>query len=225
MKTLSNKLLSEQHINLIEDDEVFTQVDGWPGYYISNYGRLISTKGKRYILRKPSIANGGYLQYILYKPARKYKGQKVRDKNGKTKNQSKHEYAHRLTAIAYVRNGYPKVDYNIDDLHVHHKDGRRTNNYYKNLIWLSDDDHAFVHSHKLATYNINNNRITRCNDIDRLANKVKMSVIDLIDTLRDDDPILQSPDGLWDIYLIGNHHVAVQYLPDWGRRPKRRKSA
>lgn len=225
MKTLSQKLLSEQHINLIGGDEVFTQVDGWPSYYISNYGRLISTKGNKYIVRRPEIVTNGYLQYTLSKPARKYNGRKVRRKDGKPKSQIKHEYAHRLTAIAYVHNGYPEVDYSIDDLHVHHKNGVKSDNYYRNLIWLSNDDHAFVHSHKLATYNINNNRITRCNDIERLANKVKMSVIDLIDTLRDDDPILQSPDGQWDIYLIGSHHVAVQCKPDWGRKPKRRKSA
>jgi hypothetical protein len=48
------------------------------------------------------------------------------------------EQAHRLVAITWCK-GYTQ------DKVVHHIDGNGFNNYYKNLLWVKDDEHAKIH--------------------------------------------------------------------------------
>lgn len=216
---LTEKTLEKNNIELVGKDEVFTQIPKWNKYFISNYGRLLhkNTKGK-YKIVNPSITKGGYLTYSLSKPARMYKGEKVRDKNGKTKPNKKCMSVQKFVAICYVKNPYPKTEYSIDDLQVHHKDKNPLNNYYKNLMWLCKNknnrkDHDFVENIKrIAIYNPETAKYHSYRDIDMLLKRVGMNILELIDTLKYSEEYIK--DGKWKTYKVGKYYVGVQYYKE-----------
>lgn len=228
---LTQKKLKENNIDLIAIDEVFSQVPQWSRYYISNYGRLIYYNKERAKMRinKPEIASNGYLAYKLSKPARRYKGNIVREKDGKAKSRTARRYAHRLVAQLYVNSQYPD-EYSIDtDLQVHHKDKNPQNNYYKNLMYLSKNkngrnDHDFIDSiKKIAVLNKQTGRPYAYKDIERLCYRLDIFILELIDALKMDRNPLKSADGKWNIYPIGGELVGVQYLPHPSRRKRKKK--
>ena len=216
MKQLTKKQLQENDIELIEKDEVFTQFPRYINYFISNKGRLIhKNKKERLNIVNPSITTGGYLTYTLSKPARTYKGQKVRDANGKPKNQRETKSANNMVCLLYCVNPYPAADYSMDDLEAHHKDGDRKNNYSSNLMWLCKEkngrqDHDFIHSiKKVAYYNRDKGTFRGYKDIEKLLKRLNVNVLEFIDTIRDSDRLFVYEH--WDIYQINNHFIGVQF--------------
>lgn len=196
-------------------DEVFNQIPQWNKYFYSNYGRLIhrSKSGKLNIV-KPSITKEGYFTYTLYKSSRTYKGEKVRDKHGNVKVYKKCKPAHQLCAIMYCSNPYDMTEYSIEDLHVHHKDKNRKNNYYKNLMFLSNwhtdrDDHSFIHTiREIALYDEITGKFHGYSDIELLANRLDVDILELIDCLKQDCATIEKN---WNVYRINNKFIGVQF--------------
>ncbi|MEG2687006.1 MAG: hypothetical protein RR954_07805 [Christensenellaceae bacterium] len=108
---------------LLGRNEKFVGVIGFSGYFISNYGRMISHKGSLYSILKPQLNGSGYNQYTLY------------GKGGKGEQFA----AHRLVAQHFCK-GF-NADFNNE---VHHKDHEKLNNYYKNLMWVDSVLHGFL---------------------------------------------------------------------------------
>lgn len=214
MVTLSLKKLLENGIELIAKDEVFAKVENWNKYFISNHGRLIhkNSKGK-YRIVNPSITSGGYLTYTLSKPARTYNGVKVRDAAGNVKTQIKCNSAQNMVARMFVYNPYPRMQYAIEDLQAHHKDRNRQNNYYKNLMWLSTEDHGFVHRIKrIGVYNADTCKYRCSKDIESVLKKLKMNIIEFRKTVQkmNKDKVTVR-DAHWTVYLINGVYVAIEY--------------
>ncbi len=216
--TLSEKQLQKNNIELIGKDEIFSQIPNWNKYFISNHGRLIHKNNKgRYTIVNPSITKGGYLSYTLSKPARNYKGDKVRDENGKPKNIRSCKPAQQLVAILYVNNPYPG-EYTIEDLQIHHKDGNRINNYYKNLMFLCKSkngrkDHDFIHSiKKVSLYNEETTNFHTYKDIDMLLKRIDTDVLEFIDSIRYNEKLFKSQDGKWDLYEVNGYFVGIQFF-------------
>ena len=92
--------------------ETWKDIKGYPGYQISNLGRVWNAKTQRYL--KASKMDNGYYQINLIAI------------NGKRKK----ELIHRLVAIAFILNPdkLPEVE---------HKDRNRGNNCVDNLCWIS----------------------------------------------------------------------------------------
>ena len=200
-------------------DEVFNQVPNWNKYYFSNYGRLIHKNNKgKYTLCKAVVTENGYINYTLSKPARNYNGEKVRNADGTPKRKRKSIFAHRMVAQMYVTNPYPKAEYTIDDLEVHHKDLNRQNNYFENLMWLCKTkngrkDHDFIHSiKKIALYNEETTVYHTYKDIDLLLNRLDIDILELIDTLKYSE--IKIKDGKWTTYKVNGCYVGVQFTKD-----------
>lgn len=218
MKVLTEKILKDNNITH-GIDEVFNQVPNWNKYYFSNYGRLIHKNNKgKYTLCKAVVTENGYINYTLSKPARNYNGEKVRNADGTPKRKRKSIYAHRMVAQMYVTNPYPRAEYTIDDLEVHHKDLNRQNNYFENLMWLCKTkngrkDHDFIHSiKKIALYNEETTVYHTYKDIDLLLNRLDIDILELIDTLKYSE--IKIKDGKWTTYKVNGCYVGVQFAKD-----------
>lgn len=96
--------------------ELWKEIDGYPGYSISNYGNVWSTAGhpgRPALMLKGSILKDGYRIFF------------IKNEDGKCRWQ----LAHRLVAKAFLK---PPRDHQIE---VCHNDGNPLNNFYKNLRW------------------------------------------------------------------------------------------
>ena len=218
---LSRKKLKDNNIELITKDEEFKSVKGWNTYYISNYGRLLHNTKKGYRIVNPSIAKGGYLSYTLSRPARTYKGKKIRDEYGEIKKRRSNVTANRLVAMMFVSYDVytERYDYDISYLDAHHKDHNRKNNYYKNIMWLSSgrdgtrSDHKFINDiKKIAIVNNNGKRCTY-KDIERLCKRLDLNILELIDILKDEDTYREEytdKDGDWIVYDVNSTNIAIQ---------------
>lgn len=100
--------------------EEWKDIIGYEDYYqISNYGN-VRNKKTNYLYKLTDINNIGYKRITLRNPIKRF-------------------FVHRLVALHFC-DGYK------EGLVVNHKDGNKTNNYFKNLEWVTrseNDLHAF----------------------------------------------------------------------------------
>ena len=94
-------------------------------YYISNYGRVKSYCGYTARILLPYIKKNGYLTVKINK---------------------RNEIIHRLVAFAYCEN--PHTDIDTDILQIHHKNGIKSDNYFRNLEILTAEQHQERHRKK-----------------------------------------------------------------------------
>ena len=97
------------------ENEQFKQIDNYPDYFISNQGRLYSSKTKRFI--------GNINKKIGYKMATLSHGRKTATL-----------YIHHLV-MEYFGEKQPQIDFEID-----HKDRNKLNNEIENIQWVSHEE-------------------------------------------------------------------------------------
>lgn len=124
-KLVYNKPFCVDHIKDYQNQE-WKQICN-SNYWISNYGRLKSYS-YRYEIYEPA-------EQFLNKPNGYYRIALMLNKD------RKNFYVHRLVAQYFLEN--PSGD--IQDYQVHHIDGNRQNNYYKNLKWVTKQEHRQIH--------------------------------------------------------------------------------
>lgn len=105
------------------EEEIWKDIDGYPGYEVSNMGRVKSlVKAYR---REDKILSGtpnttGYVLVQLYPEPCKRKSLLV----------------HRLVMITFQPNPM------MDELHVNHKDLNTSNNKMSNLEWVTEEENS-----------------------------------------------------------------------------------
>ena len=124
-KSLSQKKIEAAGIKL-KKHEIFVQYPGYPDYFGSNYGRVISLKGGTPSLLTQTIDNKGYVVYTFTRPALRRYGKKI----GESKPFP--ITGHRLVADLFLPNYWIEMD--RDKLDTHHLDHNRRNNKWTNLI-------------------------------------------------------------------------------------------
>lgn len=235
MKELSQRTIETNNIELVAPNEVFRQVPKYTKYFCSNYGRLLHQTSKGYKLINPVINTGGYLSYSLSRPARKYRGEKVRNKNGKTNGRRTSTSANRLVSMLFNDNPYEEqgYSYSIDDLDSHHKNHNRQDNRDTNLMWLASGkndtrpDHGFINKiKKIALYDPNTAKYHTFRDVERLCKRINVDILELIDILKD-SKTPQIKDGDWTTYQVYDYFIGVQRFKRTDRQdmtPKKRKN-
>lgn len=100
----------------MKHNEICTEIQGFPGYWVSNKGKVYSDKsGKLKPLRLKKTKHG-------YLVARLHQDSKVHEKS-----------VHRLVAEAFIPNPEKLPE-------VNHKDENKTNNSTDNLEWITHED-------------------------------------------------------------------------------------
>lgn len=121
-------MLNKDKDNIVfkgNDVEHWKEIKGYPGYYISDYGRIKSfKKGKAKIL-KPRKRKNGYLDVNLCNDGQKKKF-----------------LIHRLIAEAFLLNPENKPE-------INHKNGVKTDNHVKNLEWVSKSENE-LHAYRIG---------------------------------------------------------------------------
>lgn len=135
----------------MERIELWRDIDNYPNYQVSNYGRvrskdrLIAQFGHKNVYSrimrekelKARTQNGGYLLVWL-------------SKDGKVKPHT----IHRLVASAFVRGGGNEVN---------HKDGNKTNNRADNLEWVTRAGNI-THSYRQLGHAKPHCKTVKCNE-------------------------------------------------------------
>lgn len=101
-------------------DEEWRDIEGWPEYQISSFGRVWSWRSE--IIMRPALVGHGYLKIKL-----------------STNGYVRYYLVHRLVAEAFIGPSYGQQ--------VNHIDGDKTHNAMWNLEWVSAQqniDHATV---------------------------------------------------------------------------------
>lgn len=139
-------------IKLLGRDEKFVSIVGFPDYWISNYGRAISHKRNKCNLLRPQLNGSGYLQYSLCRA-------KIVEQIA----------AHRLVAEAFCKGFDP--DFRNE---AHHRNHVKTDNYYKNLMWVNKIHHSYL-DRNCELYFMNNycnSEFTPIQDLVNIADKI-----------------------------------------------------
>ena len=105
-----NKYEKLEDIKLLDNEQI--KETKYKGYFVTNKGRVIGSRGMYYTILKPSIANG-YLHIII-----------------SINNSRKSISVHRLVAETFL----PNIN---KELQVNHKDENPLNNCVENLEWCS----------------------------------------------------------------------------------------
>ncbi len=104
------------------ENEIWKNVEDYPGYEVSNIGRVRKTTafprmGIRVKILRPQNIMNGYLVVRLFKSREEIHNKAI----------------HRLVAMAFV-DGFK------EGLEVNHKDGNRQNSAWTNLEWVTPSD-------------------------------------------------------------------------------------
>ena len=145
--------------------EEWKPIKGFEGYYISNLGRVKSTrsfKGTKETILKGSFNQQGYKVITMMKDNKAY-----------TKT------LHRLLAIAFI----PNLN---NYCCINHKDGNKLNNNLNNLEWCSYSynnteayriglKHSRIKPKKVKQYDKNNNLINIWNSVNEAGRQLSIS--------------------------------------------------
>lgn len=155
-----NKYLSSKKLGLIpiDKDEKFIQCIIYSDYYVSNYGRIISNKYNKFKLLSPKrIDSNGYIHYTL-----RHNAENIQ------------LLAHRIVALNWCKNNDPD-----SKIEVHHIDKNKSNNYYKNLMWVSKAEHKLLDLNYEVYFSKNGVKFHKFESIESIAQKAYIESTEL----------------------------------------------
>lgn len=126
---LADEVLESAEIEKLEPSEIFVEHPQAQGYYVSQFGRVVSLKRKKAVLLGAFIGGQSDRQYLYY---------------GFSDRDTKTIGMHRAVADVFCPNFWKGAD----RLEAHHIDGNKLNNHYRNLILLPPILHAAIHKIK-----------------------------------------------------------------------------
>lgn len=122
-------------------EEIWKVIDGYPGYEVSNLGRvksLIKAYRREELILTPSPNTTGYMLVQLYPKPRQRKSLLV----------------HRLVMLTFQPNPM------MDELEVNHKDLDTSNNKMSNLEWVTSTENK-LHFYKSTEFEERNRKLPK----------------------------------------------------------------
>lgn len=195
LNKLSVEQITEANIELL-DNEVFVKHPKWNDYYISQYGRGISVKGKAIKLLSLQPGGGGYYYFKF-------------SEVGNTNTPS--IGVHRAVADVFCPDFWDDTP-----LEAHHIDKVHTNNYYKNLILLPRKLHSALHQIKKIVQ-FDGGTIKEINSILDLVYSTGLTLEEIILANKGNNKPLKS-NSKYTIFDIKGYLIGYQYYPKKGKK-------
>lgn len=194
-----------KEIFLLHKDEIFVQVTKFKDYYISNYGRVISKQSGSYKLLEGHVTSHGYMSYKLLRTVEKRRKHKT-----ELVDEMWEVMAHQLVALHFLNNTQPDLK-----IHVHHKDGNKLNNDFRNLRWVSPREHRLIHTiAKIGIYDRENRRVMEYISPYDMAEKYGLSMEQLADIIHRDNETAEFEDWKCYIYYRRSDNVVIAIQRD-----------
>ncbi len=196
--TLPQERIEENHIELIADDEIFVAHPVWPDYYVSQHGRVISTKENKCRLLAMTLGGAPGSQYIYYKFC---------TPSSKPVTIS----AQRAVADVFLPNFWQ--DRNVNRLQAHHMDRDKLNNSLKNIMLLPTYLHVVMNRVQKTACLIDGE--FKDMSVYEIMEHTGLSITAIISSFKD-IPARTTSD--YSVYEIGRYQIAVTYYPRRNRR-------
>lgn len=126
---LADEVLKAAEIEKLEPTEIFVEHPTHEGYFVSQFGRVVSLKRKKAVLLGAFIGGQSDRQYLYY---------------GFSGGEKQTIGMHRAVADVFCPNFWKKAD----RLEAHHLDENKLNNDFRNLILLTPALHGAIHKIK-----------------------------------------------------------------------------
>lgn len=194
---LADEVLTEAEIEKLEPSEIFIEHPTYKGYYVSQYGRVVSLKRKKTVLLGAFVGGQPDRQYLYYK---------FSDKETKTIGM------HRAVADVFCPNFWK----NTDRLEAHHLDGNKLNNDYKNLILLTPILHGAIHKIKKIVL-LEDGKIKEYKNPLDLVYETGLKLEDILLANKGKKKPLKSEGG-YTVFDIKGNLIGFQYYPQMRKK-------
>lgn len=190
-----NNKLEDEGLNIeLEADEVFIEHPRYKGYYVSQYGRVISLKCLKPKLLSANLGGAGTRQYYYYGLMRPDKS-KPDTKSG-----------NRLVADVFCPNFWMDKSYKFD---AHHINKIKTDNTWTNLVLIPVPLHKALDRIKKIVL-LQDGIIEYSNPLD-LVYDTGLTLEDII--LADGKKKPLKSDGKYSVFNVKGNLIGYQYYP------------
>ena len=193
---LADEVLMEAKIEKLEPTEIFVEHPIHEGYYVSQYGRVVSLKRKKAVLLGAFIGGQSDRQYLYY---------------GFSGGETKTIGMHRAVADVFCPNFWK----NADRLEAHHLDGNKLNNDYRNLILLTPALHGAIHRIKRIVL-LEDGAIKEYKNPLDLVYETGLKLEDILLADKSKKKPIKSIGG-YTVYDIKGNLIGFQYYPQKGK--------
>lgn len=197
---LADEVLEEAGIERLEPSEIFVEHPEAEGYYVSQFGRVVSLKRKKAVLLGAFIGGQSDRQYLYY---------------GFSDRETKTIGMHRAVADVFCPNFWKKAD----RLEAHHIDNNKLNNYYTNLILLPPILHAALHKIKKIVL-LKDGKMTEYKNPLDLVYETGLRLEDILLVNKGKKKPIKSEGG-YTVFDIKGNLVGFQYYPQKVRERKK----
>lgn len=197
---LSDEILESAGIEKLEPKEIFVEYPEMQGYYVSQFGRVVSLKRNSVTLLGAFIGGQSDRQYLYYKFS----------EFGEPKTIG----VHRAVADVFCPNFWKGAD----RLEAHHIDGNKMNNHYKNLILLTTILHAAIHKIKKIVL-LKDGKITEYKNPLDLVYDTGLKLEDILLANKGKKKPIKS-EGDYTVFDIKGNLVGFQYYPQKRKKKK-----
>lgn len=194
---LADEVLKAAEIEKLEPTEIFVEHPTHEGYFVSQFGRVVSLKRKKAVLLGAFIGGQSDRQYLYY---------------GFSGGEKQTIGMHRAVADVFCPNFWKKAD----RLETHHLDENKLNNDFRNLILLTPALHGAIHKIKKIVL-LEDGKIKEYKNPLDLVYDTGLKLEDILLANKGKKKPIKS-DGGYTVFAIKGNLIGFQYYPQKGKK-------